>query len=180
MATTQTFKTIILQPGESFTLPPNADLVFISEPGVLDSECAVPTDIETGFTCLRYDFSESDTETGGAGSLEDGTFESITVLGVEYTIGLSFGASIFQLRDTINEELGDLFYVFSGSKETSLDNRTDYALVARVPTFIVDSLKFKIIGTGYPAGIYVIPTVQGDCSCANDSGKEEYFCEDID
>lgn len=164
MATTITQQVATLNPGESVVLPAGANIVSVVTDGniTVTSTCNdLPTPEE--YVCIRYDFAESDAPDPGA--LEDGSIVSVEISGTVYPLDIGFGASISTIRDTINDSLGPIFVVYSGAKDSSYDDRAEYALGVKIPSSLISSAKLKLQGTGYPNGLYVIHTSVTDCAC---------------
>lgn len=168
---------LILKPGETVLIPSSVDVQsIITEDGAtLTTDC---TDLPASesYVCIRYNFSDSSAPDPAA--LEDATINYITVGGTQYDLNLTLGVdSIYDIRLAINNSLGPIFKVYSGSSETSFDDRNEYALAVKVPASLKDSIIFNMSGTGYPNGFNLLAVDHTDCDCVDSSGKEEYFCE---
>lgn len=158
-------QSIILAAGTSIVLPAGAriDSYIVEDGATLTSSCGIVPNGDT-YECYRYDFAESN----AGGALADGEIESIEIGGTVYPIGLAFPMSATSLRDTINAIMGPLFVVHSAAVDTGFADRVEYAIGVKIPSLLVSSVKFKIVGTSFP-GMYIIPTAMDDCNTCVDT-----------
>lgn len=159
--------TISLTPGQSVVLPAGAQIDSWTATGdaSLTSTCNnLPTQDE--LCCIAFRFADSE-GLGADGALQTLTFVSLEIGGTVYDMGdmnLDANGSPTDVAQAINLITFPAFYVY-GVVVDVLEERSEWAISARVACSMVDSIKFRLTGTGF-GELLVIPTPIVDCTCA--------------
>jgi hypothetical protein len=108
------YKTVTIQPGEAFTLPPGAEIIGVSNPAhILSSTCPIPTNLEP-FLCYGLQFwigSGNETSGGETPQGKERNLYAIKLNGIQY----SFPSPILLNASTSNPA------PFTTSLRTQLD-----------------------------------------------------------
>lgn len=175
--TTRIYKTVVLEPGESFTIPPDGEVVFISNSTGIDSLCPIPPLEE--YVCYKMDFGVSDTEGEDAALEDEGsphpTIQHITISGTDYIIGFDLnGAQLIPLITTIEASVPPaIFQIYSGYKENH-DRRREFGLKFRTFPSLAEGMEMKITGLSYIDGLYVKAVLDTDCDCF--TTQDDIYC----
>lgn len=178
MATTRVFKTVVLQPGESFTLPPDGEIIFTSNASGLSSECVIPETED--YVCQRFYWALNDDQSNSpALEHQDSKVYSLTISGTEYIIDLDThaiynGAGGGAAGDTAVEAaleplLPDGIIVIDHMGHDETGARLGQDLNFWTFPSLVPNMKLKITGPGYPDALYVFPTA-GTCTVTDPNG----------
>jgi hypothetical protein len=170
--TTTSVQTITLQPGEVFTLPPGASLLFVSDVDSIQSECAeIP---ETTAKCGVFYFNiDDDTNDNHPLDEDSTTVASISIGGSTYTIGqLVDSANVTNLNENLNT--GGLFS-FTSIDEFTIDDSGDnkrkaiYIFFTVIESFY-DSLLLAVTAhtdKTRPSIQYYKPLIETECGDYN-------------
>ena len=175
--TTRIFKTIVLQPGEAFTLPPDGELVFLSDPTAVDSLCEIPP--LQPYSCYRFNFGISDTSGADAVLEDEGdiqpTINYLEISGTQYTLEINLnGIQIVPLVNAIEGVVPTaVFDIYSVYKQ-NFDRRIELGIKFRTFASLAEDMVMKITGLSFPDGLYLRPTLETDCECFTD--KDDIYC----
>lgn len=167
-------KTVTIEPGESFTLPPGAELIYTSDNSGLTSDCVLPP--EQDLNCYIFSVTvDNDDNTGHPMDESDAIFDFVEVLGTQYpmnfTINRSTTSMFVELDNSLPEGLIEVTYV----DRRIFDKRNQYYITVRVLESIADTVEFKISGRGYETGAYLKLTLTDDCTY---TCPDEHICYD--
>lgn len=158
---------VTLTPGQTYVIPSNAtiDSWLTTGDATLSSSCD-NLGTEDEYCCIGFRFADSEADPDGA--LESLTLLSIEVGGTVYdmeNLDLDGNTSPTDTANAINAITSPVFHVF-GIIVDVLAQRTEWGLSAQVPCSMVDTVKFRVTGTGFgEEGAYLIPFAVDPCSC---------------
>lgn len=159
MATTTITKTVILEPGETFSLPPGATLTFVSDPDGLDSQCAdIP---EVSYKCGYFQISvDDDNATQGLDELNT-TIDKITADGFSVTLnqrvitsGDNPGTPMTLTQLNANITSPDMFVFKAITRDGSPSKYQLFYLFFTIVESLYDSLEMKVISQGPSVSYY--------------------------
>lgn len=157
-----TYQQIVLRPGESFTLPAGATLIYSSNPTNLDSNCDIPTEFE--LKCWKLEW-----ENQSNAPVEDADFIGVTIDGIFYpfSTNVPYDGNLGDdaatlLQDQMTLDLPQGIFVAVDVCDTG-DDSTQSLIFQSVGS----SLIFKIQN---PTGVtttylYLIPEEIDNCEC---------------
>jgi hypothetical protein len=156
-------KTVTLAVGETFTLPPNSKIIYVSDSTSLTSTCEdIPEDTE--LLCYRLAWS-SNRDQSDSPNLETQTVsvDSIYVNGIQYTLSVADETNAAAVASAIETAVGtgvltDLTGYDPGSTSDRYLRRVDF----KAPETIGKTVEMKLIGTGFEGDLY-IKAVEIEC-----------------
>lgn len=135
--------TITLQPGEAFTLPPNATLVFVSDPDSISTDCVdVP---ETTYVCGYFAYVRDDDDNDGHPFDESHLVISKVYVGDSvYTLDVPGGnPTAIQLNTNIPDQA--VFSFTDTNTYADFTKRKYNALYFQVIDTLYDTVKLEIL-----------------------------------
>lgn len=170
-------KSVTLKPGESFTLPPGAELLYTSDSNALSSDCTIPPDQE--FSCFAIDWSLND-DNSPSPNLEHqvSNVESIEIAGVAYPINLDThqvwngGGFTEQQKNTalinaLQTKFPEFLIQIDHLDTSTVGGRLAWTLYFRTITAFGAGIRMKITGDGFTPGLYVYAYPSNSCNNNN-------------
>ena len=158
------YRAVTLQAGESFVLPPGAELLGVSDIGNITSTCN--TDNLEEALCYTMEFGVSENESSSP-VLEDNDYNLYFVVdGTEYQIINELGAGGLSVWLTNASPIvaaippGIITNPVLTNSDTG-DRHTATFTFSAIPS-LASVIRIKIVGPGYGGGLYVYPT-EVDC-----------------
>lgn len=156
-------KTVVVRPGESFTLPPGGTLIYTSDNNGIDTDCQLPP--VQSRNCYVFTITvDNDNNDSHPLDETDATLDYVSILGTQYPMNFTINRttiSMFtELKNTLPAGLLELLFV----DRRIFDKRNQYWITVRALSNIAETVEFKITGRGYEFGAYVRLVQADDCT----------------
>lgn len=159
-ATVYSYQQVILQPGECFNLPADAELIYASDIEALTSECDIPTSFDTQCYALAYENPVSP-------PTDDASFTAVIIDGITYplstAINYSYSNSANDLMAQMSLDIPVGIFIVGSTCDIGGDNQYLYF------QSVGSDIKFQLTNpTGSDVVLqyfYLIPEVIDPCGC---------------
>lgn len=141
-------QTIVLQPGETFSLPANATVVYISDSNI-DSTCPLPELEEYGCYSFIYGLDENDDQ--HTMSTENARIVSLNVGSTVYPIDtVAFALPENNLKVLLEDALPQaLFDIQSVNINTTFNHTSIVAIYFKTFPSLIADMELELTGSGY-------------------------------
>jgi hypothetical protein len=149
-------KTVILSPGETFTLPPGASIIYTSSLESLSTTCEDILNASSELYCFRMEWSSNRNQADSpALEQQDTTVESILVNGVTYALNHDDETNVPTLIDAIENAIGTgvLLNLGGGDAGSTSDRYVRY-ITFQAPQSLGKTVELKLIGPGFSQGLF--------------------------
>lgn len=164
----ETTQTITLKVGETFSLPPDATIIWISDSSV-ESSCGIP-EFED-YACYQLSWSLNDDQ-GDSPNLEHQASQvySITISGTEYLIETDTHAYYNNnggnvgLENLFTSKMPEGVFVVDYVNTDTSGARVQHSLYFKTFPSLLSSIVMTIKGPGWPNDLQVRPLADSTCS----------------
>jgi len=167
-------KTVKLAPGEPFTVPPGAEILYVSDSNSIQTDC-IEIPVSGPLKCYSYKWAIEKDSGGGSGAWRDiDTFLENLVLGGDVSISLEhiYGDGQFEGdTDPNHSKLYEILHdnaelpgeIFTHYISAAIGERWELTLVLRLPAMFGDNSYLDFSSTGGVEGARIYSVLCDDC-----------------
>lgn len=174
VTSTKITKTITLTPGESFTLPPDGELIYTSDNNSISTDCPLPPVQAMG--CYIFTVTvDNDNNTSHPMDESDAIFDYVEILGTQYPMGFGINRTTVSMYSELVSSIPQGLLKVTFVDRRIFDKRNQYWITVQALENVAESAQFKVTGKGYEYGAFLKLTLLS--SCVN-TCEDEHTCYD--